>query len=269
MLALLLRQLYKHFKKMKQENPSMDSKEFGKKVVQNAITRFKNGQKQEDNLLTEGKNMGDFEGFFDEMGRVFGKSSGSKRTGKGRHDGISQRRKDGSTKNKNELLRDAGLEDAERFDATNLFQSANKMRKWYKRIGVETAMGMDAAVRTILTTATGSPSAQAQTDFEIQGIRIQHNGDGASAAATIAIHETLLAHMAFTQIKVGDDNMLTTSNMVGAYVFSDRETEGGDLAGYVATTTQQVSMSIVNNAAYSALIITSVVGEVVAEWAGK
>lgn len=226
--------------------------------------------KSEESKMEELSNVELMEG----LGALFGGQRGSnlgRRSGKGRHAGgrtsRREKRKDGTVRNvplsTDELRTEAGITKAGiRYDNGEIFQAYSGDKEYWIRTGTEIFMGMDDALVTITTATVGTFAAAPNKNVEIQGIRCQVVGAGATAAATIAIEETLLANLAFTYINVGDDKMITGANYVGANTLIDRETDL-DLAGFVTTPTQSVTMGVLDSAGYDAKVFITIVGELV------
>jgi len=207
----------------------------------------------------------------EEMG-ARGDRGDSRRSGKGRHAGSRTRSRQTRAERKagkraqplssQELRDEAGLvKPGQRYDNGDIFQAWNANKDFWVRTGTEVFMGMDDALTTILAGTIGTFEAAPNKEFEIQDINIQVVGAGATAAATVAIHNTLLANLAFSYINVGDDKMITGANYVGAHTLNSESRNGDDLAGFVATPTQKLSIGVLDAAAYNASVFITACGE--------
>lgn len=240
-------------------------------------TKWFGREDEEDEKETLMEGHGDMENIdlevLEGLGALFGRRGGgnARRSGKARHAGgrkaRREARKDGGVKisplSSEELRAEAGITKAAvRYDDGDVFQAYSGNKEFWVRTGTEIFMGMDDALVTITAATVGTFTASPNKEVEIQGLRCQVVGAGASAAATIAIEETLLANLAFTYINVGDDKMITGANYVGANVLIDRETDM-DLAGFITTPTQAVTMGVLDSAAFDAKVFITVIGELV------
>lgn len=244
-----------------------DSKE---KLVSTALNRMLPGreERKENKMSKDNQEEG-----LGELGALFikrfGKNRGQPRfspSGKGRHSNVELEDEKGNLRSGEAIRKSANLYSGERFDQGRVFQAANgkgtNAGMMMARKGTEIKMGFGTAVLAILTVAIGNfPVSQPNETFEIQNLYMAHNGDGASAAATIAVHFTLLAHLALSTFKVGDDPLITGSNYVPLHGYSGPE----ELAGYVTSFTDPVAISAYNGAAYTANCLLGLGGEAVAK----
>lgn len=216
---------------------------------------------------------GQIEGLFDRLlnkridraenkaSRLSGRAAG-RANGRGRHADVPLTDEKGVRRSLAAIKADAGVLEEERLDTGRIFTAANgkgQMRgATCVRKGFEIKMGFGTAALAVTAGAVGAfPLAQPVETFELQNLYIAHNGDGASAAATIAIHYTLLAHLAVAVLKVGDDVLITGSNYVPVHGFCGPE----ELAGFVTSYAEPITLNVFDGAAYNANLISGVGGE--------